>query len=135
CEYRTNPLGIDVIQPRLSWLLESDQRGQRQTAYQALVASSLEQLGDDRGDLWDSGKIESDQSAHVVYAGAGLQSGACCWWKVRVWDKEGQPSDYSAPAWWELGLLAREDWSAQWIGAPPAGGRPTTTPRPFTGHT
>src|SRR5262245_58450299 len=131
CEYRTNPLGIDVIQPRLSWLLESDQRGQRQTAYQILVASSPEQLGDDQGNLWDSGKVDSAQSAHVVYSGAGVRSGARCWWKVRVWDKDGQPSAYSAPAWWELGLLAREDWSAQWIGAPLAGGPHTTSPAPF----
>jgi alpha-L-rhamnosidase len=132
CEYRTNPLGIDVVQPRLSWLLESDERGQRQTAYQILVASSPEQLGDDQGDLWDSGKVESDRSIQVVYAGSGLRSGARCWWKVRVWDKDGQPSAYSAPAWWEIGLLAREDWSAQWIGAPLAGGPHTTSPAPFT---
>jgi hypothetical protein len=40
CEYRTNPLGIDVPRPRLSWQMQSDRRGAHQTAYQILVASS-----------------------------------------------------------------------------------------------
>ena len=78
CEYLNNPLGIDVARPRLSWVIESTRRGARQTAYQVLVASSQEQLKQDKGDLWDSGKVESDQSVHVegnvaVYAiGSGI---------------------------------------------------------------
>jgi alpha-L-rhamnosidase len=98
CEHLTNPLGIDAPQPRLSWILESTERGQRQTAYQILVASAPERLADDQGDLWDSGRISSDQSVYVAYAGAGLRSGDRAWWKVRVWDKDGQPSAYSEPA-------------------------------------
>ncbi len=104
CEHLDNPLGIDLPQPRLSRSLESAERAQRQTAYQILVASNPDQLADDQADLWDSGKVDSDQSAYIRYAGNALQSGARCWWKVRVWDKDGRPSAYSQPAYWELGL-------------------------------
>jgi alpha-L-rhamnosidase len=131
CEYQHNPLGIDAAQPRLSWQIQSDQRGVRQTAYQILVASSPEQLATGQGDLWDSSKVDSDQSVYVVYAGKELQSGMRCWWKVRVWDSNGQPSAYSEPAWWELGLLDRGEWIGTWIGAMLAGGPQTTSPAPF----
>jgi len=116
CEYLNNPLGIDVLEPRLSWMIESGHRGQRQTAYQILAASTPEQLDDDQGDLWDSGKIGSDQSVHVKYGGAPLTSGQRCYWKVRIWDFAGNPSAYSVPAWWEMGLLLPGDWRAAWIG-------------------
>ena len=96
CEYRTNPLGIDVPQPRLSWILTTDQRGEKQTAYQVLAATSQEKLAQDIGDLWDSGKIDSDQSIHVVYAGKELQSRMKCFWKVRAWNRVGKPSKWSA---------------------------------------
>lgn len=124
CEYRVNPLGVDVPQPRLSWVLESappDERGQRQTAYQILVASSEENLRADRGDLWDSGKVASDQTAHIVYAGRPLKSGQECWWKVRAWDGDGRASAWSEPARWTMGLLEPGEWQAKWIGydAPP----------------
>ncbi len=72
CEYLENPLGIDVSNPRLSWILESAKRGQMQKAYQVLVASTQENLTNNIGDLWDSGKIDSDQSVHVVYKGNNL---------------------------------------------------------------
>src|SRR5262245_35371726 len=131
CEHLGNPLGIDAPQPRLSWILETAERAQRQTAYQILVASSPERLADDQGNHWDSGRVDSDQSAYVRYVGDPLQSGARCWWKVRVWDKHGQPSAYSQPAYWEIGLLDRADWHGQWIGASLAGGPHTTSPAPF----
>jgi alpha-L-rhamnosidase len=69
CEYLENPLGIDAAQPRLSWVLESEQRAEKQMAYQILVAASSESLAQDRGDVWDSGKVNSDQTAQVEYAG------------------------------------------------------------------
>ncbi|MBO0789890.1 MAG: family 78 glycoside hydrolase catalytic domain [Ktedonobacteraceae bacterium] len=116
CEYLVNPLGIDSIHPRLSWMLQATQRAQSQLAYQILVASSEAALAVDRGDLWDSGKVDSAQSVHIVYAGAALTSGQRCWWKVRVWDQHGVPSAYSEPAYWEMGLLQSQDWRAQWIG-------------------
>ncbi len=118
CEYRVNPLGIDVPQPRLSWVVEAtnpDERGQRQTAYQILVASSRENLDKDIGDLWDTGKVNSDETL-VVYAGKSLRSEMECWWKVRVWDKDGNPSEWSEPARWTMGLLEPSDWKGKWIG-------------------
>jgi len=116
CEYLVNPQGVDVTNPRLSWALESAQRGVAQTAYQILVSGSEDALAHDQGDLWDSDKIESDQSIHVVYAGSPLTSRFRCWWKVRVWDNHGNPSKWSTPASWTMGLLDGSDWKARWIG-------------------
>ena len=115
CEYLENPLGIDTLQPRLSWIVESKQRAQRQTAYQILVASTETKLKANAGDLWDSGQVPSDQTLHVNYAGKPLTSYQRCFWKVRVWDKDGKPSAYSEPARWEMGLLSPRDWTGQWI--------------------
>jgi alpha-L-rhamnosidase len=130
CEYRTNPLGIDVRQPRLSWQLQSDQRGAHQTAYQILVAPAETSLDGSAGLLWDSGKIESDQSIHVPYNGPSLASGQRVYWKVRVWDEVGREVE-SSSGWWEMGLLERTDWEAQWIGAPFFGEPRTSSPAPF----
>ena len=94
CEYLVNPLGIDVSMPRLSWQLYSERRGQKQTGYQILVASSREKLDEDEGDLWDSGRISSDQSTNVEYNGKELKSGQRCWWRVRIWDSDGVASAY-----------------------------------------
>jgi len=115
CEYLENPLGIDIAQPRLSWILNSSERGQKQTAYQILAASSADILKKDQGDLWDSGKVASDQTTFVVYGGQPLASRQACFWKVRSWDKDGKPSAWSQPARWEMGLLKTSDWQAQWI--------------------
>jgi hypothetical protein len=115
CEYLENPLGIDAAQPRLSWILDSNERGQRQTAYQILAASSADELKKDRGDLWDSGKVSSDQTTFVTYGGKPLASRQACFWKVRSWDQDGQPSPWSKVAFWEMGLLKTDDWQAQWI--------------------
>ena len=163
CEYLADPLGIDVARPRLSWVIAALKseignlkseignlkseignlkselpRGQKQTAYQVLVASTPELLAKDQGDLWDSGKVASDQSIQVEYggpstplrarpstglmAGKALESGMRCHWKVRVWlaggeGKDGKASDWSQPASWTMGLLTPEDWQAKWIGA------------------
>ncbi len=122
CEYLENPLGIDVPRPRLSWVLQSPERGQRQTAYQVLVSSSPQQLSAAEGDLWDSGRVESDQSIQVEYSGAPLRSGRRCHWKVRAWDAGGQPSPWSEPGTWTMGRLHSGDWSARWICAPFGGG-------------
>ncbi len=129
CEYRENPLGIDAPWLRLSWQLRSDRRGARQTAYRIRVASSEAALADDTRLLWDSGRVETDQSVHVEYAGLALASGQRVYWKVAVWDDAGHQAE-STPAWWEMGLLNGADWSAQWIGAPFVGGPRTTSPAP-----
>ncbi len=115
CEYLADPLGIDVIEPRLSWTLASDQRGVKQVAYQVLVASSAATLAADQGDLWDSGRVPSDETAHVLYAGAPLASRQRAFWKVRVWDTADERSSWSEPAQWEMGLLDPEAWQATWI--------------------
>ena len=115
CEYRANPLGLDAPRPRLSWQLESKERGQSQTAYQVLAATSPDALAKGSGDLWDSGKVVSSGSGQVAYGGPPLRSGQRVYWQVRAWDREGSPSAYSAPAWWEMGLLAPADWQAAWI--------------------
>ncbi|MBL7189776.1 MAG: glycoside hydrolase family 78 protein [Phycisphaerae bacterium] len=124
CEYRTNPLGIDVVNPRLSWTLGSGVRSQKQTACQVLVATSMAKLSKDKGDLWDSGKIKSDQSAHVLYKGQPLKSRMIYYWKIRVWDKDGKASEWSKPGTWAMGLLSPEDWKAEWIGAEQTAQRP-----------
>jgi alpha-L-rhamnosidase len=126
CEYLTEPLAIDAAKPRLSWVLQSDGRGQRQTAYQALVASTPESLAADRGDLWDSGKVASDRSIHVEYGGVPLHSRMRCYWKVRVWDKDGRRSPWSGPASWTMGLLHASDWGAVWIAHPKPDPQPAT---------
>ncbi len=116
CEYLVNPSGIEVVEPRLSWIMECNQRGQLQSSYQILAAESEEKLRQDKGELWDSGKVRSDRSNQVVYEGKPLKSRMRCYWKVRVWDKDGKSSAWSEPAMWTMGLLEPGDWRAKWIG-------------------
>ncbi len=119
CEYRVNPLGIDVSQPRLSWILtaaDPKARGVRQGAYRVLVASGEENLRAGKGDLWDTGKVASDQSAHVAYGGRPLRSAQRAYWRVQVWDQAGRSSGWSETALWSMGLLHSEDWKGKWIG-------------------
>jgi alpha-L-rhamnosidase len=115
CEYLTDPLGIDAVPPRLSWVLQTEERGQKQTAYHIIVASTPEALASDQGDLWDSGKVNSDQTIYVDYAGKPLGSRMQCFWKVRAWNNGGEPSPWSKPATWTMGLLKTSDWEAKWI--------------------
>jgi alpha-L-rhamnosidase len=121
CECGVDPMGIDVAQPLLSWRIESNVPGQKQSAYRVIVSSSPEKLARGIGDLWDSGRIESEQSQYVVYSGEPLRSRTACFWKAMTWDKEGRPGAWSPPARWTMGLLKPEDWTCQWISAPAAG--------------
>jgi len=114
CEYLTDPLGIDAEHPRLSWQLTSAVRGQGQSAYRILVATSQRALKAGKGDLWDSGKVTSDDTTSIPYAGRPLTSDQQCWWSVQVWDAAGRPVD-SAVNSWRMGLLKSSDWKAQWI--------------------
>lgn len=116
CEYLVSPLAIDTREPRLSWIIESNLRGSRQTAYQILVAGSERHLVANTGDLWDTGKVASSQTIHIVFQGKPLRSKQECFWKVRVWDQHDRPSPWSNPGRWMMGLLESSDWSAQWIG-------------------
>ncbi|WP_321997640.1 family 78 glycoside hydrolase catalytic domain [Draconibacterium orientale] len=128
CEYLKNPSVVDVLQPRLAWINVADagERGQVQTACQIRVASLKEKL--ENADLWDSGKVKDDASIRVKYDGKKLVSRQDCWWQVRVWDKNGEVSEWSEPAYWHMGLLNENDWTAKWIGVPWQGEE--TLPKP-----
>nr|MBC8179748.1 family 78 glycoside hydrolase catalytic domain [candidate division KSB1 bacterium] len=116
CEYTSNPIGVDVDLPRFNWILQSDQRGQKQTAYQILVSSNRKLLRQNKGDMWDSEKVESNQATHIRYAGKKLRSTFTYFWKVRVWDKNGEISNFSKPAKFVTSLFKPEEWQAKWIG-------------------
>ncbi len=116
CEGRENPEGIDAPHPVLSWILVSEERGAAQQAYQVLVASHPDLLMEGKVDFWDSGKVATDQSVYIQYSGKPLASGQRYFWSVRIWDKSGTPSEWSAPANWLMGLLHPEDWKSRWIG-------------------
>src|SRR5215469_1119687 len=122
CEYLTDPVGIDTPAPRFTWksVDTANTRGQRQTGYQVLVASSPALLDDGKGDIWDSGRINSSQSALVPFAGNQLASGQDCYWKVRIFDKDKNPSAWSSTARFSMGLLHTNDWTGPWIKHPSA---------------
>ena len=131
CEYLAEPVGLDVCKPRLSWKLTAASpslRGVRQRAYQILVASSPELLAKNKGDLWDSGKISTDNSLNIPFGGKPLVSRQELFWKVRVWDGNRKRTPWSEPARWEMGLLKSEDWQARWVDAQ------TTTPAAILGE-
>ncbi|MFA5046823.1 MAG: alpha-L-rhamnosidase N-terminal domain-containing protein, partial [Paludibacter sp.] len=119
CDFWTIPQGIDVPNPELSWTIQtqSDIRAMHQSAYQVLVASSFENLKKDDGDLWNSGKVQSDHMGQITYSGKALQSSRQCWWKVKIWDEKGIQSVWSEPSQWTMGVLNPNEWKAQWITA------------------
>jgi alpha-L-rhamnosidase len=119
CEFLTNPIGVGEGRPRLSWLVTDGRRGAAQAAYRIVVASSLEVLGRDEGDVWDSGTVKSSQSVLVEYAGRALASRERCYWKVKTIGALGDESPWSEAAFWEMGLMAASDWSASWISLEP----------------
>ncbi|MBI5707019.1 MAG: family 78 glycoside hydrolase catalytic domain [Armatimonadetes bacterium] len=121
-EYAVNPIAVGESVPRFYWIVESPDRGQFQKAYQILVASSPALLANGKGDLWDSGKVASSETAHVEFGGKPLASRQRAWWKVRVWNDEGTASSWSKSASFEVALLKNSDWKAQWIGMPSAPG-------------
>lgn len=118
CEYLRNPLGLDVLQPRLSWKLGTTSltRGMKQSACQILVSSSQDLLDKDKGDLWNSGTIQSSESVNITYAGAPLSTGQTCYWKVRFQNEQGTWSSWSVSALWRMGLFT-DNWKAKWIGS------------------
>ncbi|GKX31473.1 alpha-rhamnosidase [Vallitalea longa] len=115
CENLQEFIGIDCIKPRLSWKIQSQLHEVKQKDYKIMVSSTKKKLIEEDYDLWDSGKITDDRSVNVEYKGETLNSRETCYWKVKVWI-----SDYvykeSEIAYWEMGLLNKEDWQGQWIG-------------------
>src|SRR4051812_22221235 len=106
-------MGTDILQPRFSWILESESTGIIQSAYQINVFekifSSLKKL------IWDSNKVYSHVSVNNPYEGPLLRSKTTYTWQVRVWCSKGEESAWSSEGHWEMGLLQEEDWVAKWI--------------------
>lgn len=113
-EYKDNPLGLDVRYPRISWQLDADERDVMQQAYQ-LQAAMDQDFG---STVWDSGRVESGQSLHIELKELQLQPKQRYYYRIRVWDQQNRPTEWSDTAWWETGLLSPEDWEAEWITAP-----------------
>ena len=118
-EFLENPLGLGTPKPRFSWILEDSTPGARQTAYQVQASSSEEKLAKGEADIWDSGKVASDETLGVEYGGPALPSRSFVWWRIKVWDGNTKESEWSKPAMFSVGLLQPQDWQAKWIGAPP----------------
>ena len=107
-ENRINPIGIDAVQPRFSWQLNSDKRNTMQTAYEIKITSG-------KKNIWSSGKVNDDSSVHVVYKGSPLESNTKYTWQVRVWDNNNEASKWSEPAFFQTALFNTSDWKAKWI--------------------
>ncbi|MDQ2843546.1 MAG: glycoside hydrolase family 78 protein [Acidobacteriota bacterium] len=118
CDSLENPLGVDDARPQFAWQMQDDRRNARQTAYRIFVSSTAAAVSQEKGDVWDSGKVASDESLNIEYAGPQLESGKRYYWAVKIWDSGGMPSSLSEPAWWEMGLLGKSEWKAQWINRP-----------------
>ncbi len=117
-DYLPNPLGIDNPAPRFTWIVTPGIPDGKQSAYHILVASDKATIGRDEGDIWDSGKVISRQSAQVEYEGEPLRSGQKYFWKVRIWDQQATVSAFSEANHWEMGLTETGDWKGEWISAP-----------------
>ena len=116
CEYEQCPL-LDIQNPRFAWINKNkaQRRGAAQTAYRIRVAESIDKLDTP---LWDTGMINSDESAFITYSGPTLKSRTSYWWQVQVWDEKGRASEWSEPASWHMGILSQDEWKGKWIGAP-----------------
>lgn len=115
CEYLENPIGLDMSSPRLSWILNSEGKSIKQSAYQIVAATNQEILQQDSSNLWNTGKISTDQSIQIKYEGKNMKSGMRVFWKVRIWDEDDQPTAWSNVAFWEMSFLRDADWKAKWI--------------------
>lgn len=111
-EHLENPIGLDVVQPRFSWIVDDPSRGAAQSAYQILVSNNPGNIDEN---IWDSGKVNSSETINISYEGTELQSGEKYFWKLRIWDQDGDAADWSEPRQFQMGLLNPEDWQAEWI--------------------
>lgn len=116
CEYIENPLGIDIVKPRLSWIVISSINNVKQNTYEIIISNNENILKENKGNVWESGKIQSDESVQITYNGKPLQSFTRYYWKVRITDTNNKESEWSEIAWFETAMLANSDWTANWIG-------------------
>jgi alpha-L-rhamnosidase len=126
-EYQANPIGLETCVPRLSWKIKTDKKNALQSSYRIVCAASKNDLLNKSSLIWDSGIVKSDQSVHVEYSGIELKSGQRIWWQVKITTNTGEASEWSAPAFWEMGLLNKTDWKAKWI-------QPNLTENPETSN-
>ena len=114
-DYHTKPLGIDNPSPGFSWEIQDLERGAIQSAYRIMVSSTMDKLDKGQGDLWDSGKVSSQQTIQVLYQGKALRSATRYYWKVQTWNGRGEASNFSKSTWFETGLFSPNDWQGHWI--------------------
>ncbi|NLO00694.1 MAG: alpha-L-rhamnosidase, partial [Bacteroidales bacterium] len=117
-EYMENPVGIDIPDPRFSWISVSEKRGCSQSACHIEVAKKAEDLVNDGPKVWDTGKIQSSNSVNIVYEGEPLETGETYFWRVRVWDQNGEAGLWSRIASFHVGPMENSDWDGMWIGPP-----------------
>lgn len=115
CDYHINPVGIDVAQPRLSWQIVTPENNFVQQAYEIRVAETAENLQKSNKLVWGTGKVNSSESVNVTYGGPAAKASQRLWWQVRIWDGKNKTSEWSAPAYWESGLVKADEWKASWI--------------------
>ena len=118
-EYQKNPMGIDAAAPRLSWKISANHRNVMQDSYQVRVGKDSINVKAGKGLIWDTGLQKNEQSVLLPYTGPSLESGVRYYWQVKVKDKQGKESPWSEIQFWQMGLLNKSDWTAQWIGAAP----------------
>ncbi len=113
-EYLSDPLGVDIPNPRFTWKLSSGSRGISQEAYQVTVSSSKKNLKKNQADIWDSGRILSDRSVNIEYEGVPLESNRVYYWRICIWTNTAKKI-YSKPAIFHTGILDESEWEAKWI--------------------
>ncbi|MDZ7690783.1 MAG: hypothetical protein U5K69_06555 [Balneolaceae bacterium] len=117
-EYLTNPTGLDIQKPRFSWILNDSTRGASQTAYRLILSTNREEIENDSGSTWDTGKIASSRNVNVEYDGEPLESGQTYFWRIRTWNEDSTQTEWSPTQTFQMGLLNPNDWQAKWITTP-----------------
>ncbi len=114
-EYQVNPVGIDALQPRFSWVIKANVRNIGQIAYEVRVGLTPDKLKNGDPSFWGTKKVLSDASNQIIYNGPALESGKRYYWTVRIWDNQNHITDWAPVGFWETGLLKPSDWKASWI--------------------